>query len=95
MNNFYINQDNQSLYSQLINSTTDTVEKLTKELQSLSINEMTELAQYQPYVEANNQLNNLVQIELINLRDSYLYLINKKRTKRLKIFRNILRIIQI
>ena len=67
MNNFYINQDNQSLYSQLINSTTDTVEKLTKELQSLSINEMTELAQYQPYVEANNQLNNLVQIELINL----------------------------
>ena len=67
MNNFYINQDNQSLYSQFINSTTDTVEKLTKELQSLSPNEMAELAQYQPYIEANNQLNNLVQLELINL----------------------------
>lgn len=67
MNNFYINQDNQSLYSQFINSTTDTVEKLTKELQSLSINEMNELATYQPYIEANNQLNNLVQLELINL----------------------------
>lgn len=67
MNNFYINQDNQSLYSQFINSTTDTVEKLTKELQSLSINEMTELTQYQPYIEANNQLNNLVQVELLNL----------------------------
>lgn len=67
MNNFYINQDGQSLYSQFINSTTDTVEKLTKELQSLSINEMTELTQYQPYIEANNQLNNLVQVELLNL----------------------------
>lgn len=67
MNNFYINQDNQSLYSQFINSTTDTVEKLTKELQSLSSNEMTELIQYQPYIEANTQLNNLVQLELINL----------------------------
>lgn len=67
MNNFYINQDNQSLYSQFINSQTDTVEKLTKELQSLSANEMNELATYQPYIEANNQLNNLVQLELINL----------------------------
>lgn len=67
MNNFYINQDNQSLYSQFINSTTDTVEKLTKELQSLSTNEMNELATYQPYIEANNQLNNLVQVELLNL----------------------------
>lgn len=67
MNNFYINQDNQSLYSQFINSTTDTVEKLTKELQSLSPNEMAELAIYQPYIEANTQLNNLVQLELINL----------------------------
>lgn len=67
MNNFYINQDNQSLYAQFINSTTDTVEKLTKELQSLSPNEMAELAIYQPYIEANTQLNNLVQLELINL----------------------------
>ena len=67
MNNFYINQDNQSLYSQFINSQTDTVEKLTKELQSLSPSEMTEITSYTPYMEANNQLNNLVQLELINL----------------------------
>ena len=62
MNNFYINQDNQSLYSQFINSQTDTVEKLTKELQSLSPIEMTEITSYTPYIEANNQLNNLVRI---------------------------------
>lgn len=67
MNNFYISQDNQSLYSQFVNSQTDTVEKLTKELQSLSPNEMTEITSYTPYIEANNQLNNLVQVELLNL----------------------------
>lgn len=67
MNNFYINQDNQSLYSQFINSQTDTVEKLTKELQSLSPSEMTEITSYTPYIQANNELSNIIQLELINL----------------------------
>lgn len=67
MNNFYINQDSQSLYSQFLNATTDYYALLQKEIESLNEIERNEITSYTPYIEANNQLNNLVQLELINL----------------------------
>lgn len=67
MNNFYINQDNQSLYSQFVNSTTDYYALLQKEIESLNEIERNEITSYTPYIQSNNQLNNLVQLELINL----------------------------
>ena len=66
MNNFYINQD-QSLFQQYQNLTTDFYALLQKEMEGLSEVEIAELSKFQPYVEANNKLGILVQAELLNL----------------------------
>lgn len=66
MNNFYINQD-QSLFQQYQNLTTDFYAILQKEMEGLSEVEIAELSKFQPYVEANNKLGILVQAELLNL----------------------------
>lgn len=66
MNNFYINQD-QSLFQQYQNLTTDFYAILQKEMESLSEVEIAELSKFKPYVEANNKLGILVQSELLNL----------------------------
>lgn len=66
MNNFYINQD-QSLFQQYQNLTTDHYSILQKELQTLTENETNELANFKPYIEANAKLSMLVQSELLNL----------------------------
>lgn len=66
MNNFYINQD-QSLFQQYQNLTTDFYALLQKEMEGLSEVEIAELSKFQPYVEANNKLGILVQTELLNL----------------------------
>lgn len=67
MNNFYINQDAQSVYGQFVNITTDHYTNLQKELQTLTDSEVEELAVFKPYIEANNKFSILVQTELINL----------------------------
>ena len=66
MNNFYINQD-QSLFQQYQNITTDFYALLQKEMEGLSEVEIAELSKFQPYVEANTKLGTLVQAELLNL----------------------------
>lgn len=66
MNNFFLN-DTQSLYQQYAQMTTDHYSNLEKELQALSDSEMSELCDFQPYVEANNKLSVLVQAELLSL----------------------------
>lgn len=66
MNNFYINQD-QSLFQQYQNLTTDFYALLQKEMEGLSEVEIAELSKFQPYVEANTKLGVLVQSELLNL----------------------------
>ena len=65
MNNIYINQD--SLFNQYQNLTTDFYSLLQKEMESLNEVEIQELSKYQPYIEANNKLSVLVQSELLNL----------------------------
>lgn len=67
MNNFYINQDGQSLYSQFLNATTDYYSMLQKEIESLNEIERNELNSYPPYIQANKQLSDFLQLELINL----------------------------
>lgn len=67
MNNFYINQDNQSLYNQFLNATTDYYSLLQKEIESLNEIERNEITSYTPYIQANNELSNIIQLELINL----------------------------
>lgn len=67
MNNFYINQDGQSLYSQFLNATTDYYSMLQKEIESLNEIERNEITSYTPYIQANNELSNIIQLELINL----------------------------
>lgn len=67
MNNFYINQDSQSLYSQFLNATTDYYSLLQKEIESLNEIERNEITSYTPYIQANNELSNIIQLELINL----------------------------
>ena len=66
MNNFYINQD-QSLFQQYQNLTTDFYAILQKEMEGLSEVEIAELSKFQPYVDANTKLGVLVQSELLNL----------------------------
>lgn len=66
MNNFYINQD-QSLFQQYQNLTTDFYALLQKEMETLTETEIAELAKFKPYIEANTQLGTLVQTELLNL----------------------------
>ena len=66
MNNFYINQD-QSLFQQYQNLTTDFYAILQKEMEGLNEIEINELSKFQPYVEANTKLGVLVQAELLNL----------------------------
>lgn len=66
MNNFYINQD-QSLFQQYQNLTTDFYALLQKEMEGLSEVEIAELAKFKPYIEANTKLGTLVQTELLNL----------------------------
>lgn len=66
MNNFYINQD-QSLFQQYQNLTTDFYALLQKEMEGLNEIEINELSKFQPYVEANTKLGVLVQSELLNL----------------------------
>lgn len=66
MNNFYINQD-QSLFQQYQNLTTDFYAILQKEMEGLNEIEINELSKFQPYVEANTKLGVLVQSELLNL----------------------------
>ena len=51
MNNFYINQDGQSLYSQFLNATTDYYSMLQKEIESLNEIERNELNSYPPYIQ--------------------------------------------
>lgn len=65
MNNFYIGND--SLYSKLEQYGVDHYSKLEKSLQSLSDNEVQELANFQPYVDANNRLGMVIQAELLSL----------------------------
>lgn len=65
MNNIYINQD--SLFQQYQNLTTDFYSLLQKEMGTLSEVEITELSKYQPYIDANTKLGVLVQSELLNL----------------------------
>lgn len=65
MNNIYINQD--SLFQQYQNLTTDFYSLLQKEMGTLNDVEIAELSKYKPYIEANNKLSTLVQCELINL----------------------------
>lgn len=66
MNNFYINQD-QSLFQQYQNLTTDFYALLQKEMEGLNEIEINELSKFQPYIEANTKLGVLVQSELLNL----------------------------
>lgn len=66
MNNFYINQD-QSLFQQYQNLTTDFYAILQKEMEGLNEIEINELSKFQPYIEANTKLGVLVQSELLNL----------------------------
>lgn len=66
MNNFYINQD-QSLFQQYQNLTTDFYALLQKEMETLTETEIAELAKFKPYIEANTKLGTLVQAELLNL----------------------------
>lgn len=66
MNNFYINQD-QSLFQQYQNLTTDFYALLQKEMETLTETEIAELAKFKPYIEANTKLGTLVQTELLNL----------------------------
>lgn len=66
MNNFYFNPEN-SVFKQYQDFNTDHYSNLEKELQSLSEFEVSELANFQPYIEANNRLSILVQAELLNL----------------------------
>lgn len=66
MNNFYINQD-QSLFQQYQNLTTDFYALLQKEMETLNEVEIAELSKFQPYVEANAKLGQVVQNELLNL----------------------------
>ena len=66
MNNFYINQD-QSLFQQYQNLTTDFYALLQKEMETLNEVEIAELAKFQPYIEANAKLGQVVQNELLNL----------------------------
>lgn len=66
MNNFYINPDS-SLFKQYQDFNIDHYANLEKELQSLTEFEISELANFQPYIEANNRLSILVQAELLNL----------------------------
>lgn len=66
MNNFYINQD-QSLFQQYQNLTTDFYALLQKEMEGLNEIEINELSKFKPYVEANTKLGTLVQTELLNL----------------------------
>jgi hypothetical protein len=66
MNNFYINQD-QSLFQQYQNLTTDFYAILQKEMEGLNEIEINELSKFQPYIEANAKLGVLVQSELLNL----------------------------
>lgn len=65
MNNIYINQD--TLFQQYQNLTTDFYSLLQKEMETLNEVEITELSKYSPYIEANNKLSILVQGELLNL----------------------------
>jgi hypothetical protein len=65
MNNIYINQD--SLYQQYQNLTTDFYALLQKEMETLTETEIAELSKFKPYIEANNKLGILVQAELLNL----------------------------
>lgn len=65
MNNIYINQD--SLFQQYQNLTTDFYALLQKEMEGLTEIELAELTKFKPYIEANNKLSILVQAELINL----------------------------
>ena len=67
MNNFYINQDGQSLYSQFLNATTDYYSLLQREMEALTHAELNELNSYSPYIQANKQLSDFLQLELINL----------------------------
>lgn len=67
MNNFYINQDGQSLYSQFLNATTDYYSLLQREMEALTPSELNELNSYSPYIQANKQLSDFLQLELINL----------------------------
>lgn len=67
MNNFYINQDGQSLYSQFLNATTDYYALLQREMEALTPAELSELNSYSPYIQANKQLSDFLQLELINL----------------------------
>ena len=67
MNNFYINQDSQSLYSQFLNATTDYYALLQREMEALTPAELSELNSYSPYIQANKQLSDFLQLELINL----------------------------
>ena len=67
MNNFYINQDGQSLYSQFLNATTDYYSLLQREMEALTPAELSELNSYSPYIQANKQLSDFLQLELINL----------------------------
>lgn len=65
MNNIYINQD--SLFQQYQNLTTDFYALLQKEMEGLTEIELAELSKFKPYIEANNKFSILVQAELINL----------------------------
>ena len=66
MNNFYFNPEN-SVFKTIQDFNTDHYSNLEKELQSLSENDITELANFQPYIEANNRLSMIVQAELLSL----------------------------
>lgn len=66
MNNIYINPE-QSIFQQYQNLTTDFYAILQKEMEGLSEVEIAELSKFKPYIEANNKLGILVQVELLNL----------------------------